>query len=211
MTAARTASQQSCAVLLGEWGWVLYTSVMRFMKTRNSSVVFLLASLSLLGGVLLVRHCREEQRKDDSNTERGVAKIPLTIMKGTGFLTFDARVNGRKIRMAIDTAANTTCFDVYLVKELQLEDRGKTGTSFRLASSDLPLVTAYVKDFRVGSLSYHGDFPFVDLSRPNRGVETAGDTPIEGLLGADILIKWNAIIDYKELCLVIQNLDIQRP
>ena len=134
--------------------------------------------------------------------DRHVTKIPQAILKGTGFLTFKARVNGKEILMAVDTAANTTVFDLALVDELQLESQGRAGTSFR-AVGDVPLHTAHIKEFRVGNVSYHGDFPFVDLSHANEGVETTGDPAIEGLLGADILIKWNAVIDYKDLSLVI--------
>ncbi|UCE47783.1 MAG: hypothetical protein JSW47_19560, partial [Phycisphaerales bacterium] len=97
-----------------------------------------------------------------------------------------------------------TVFNLALVDELQLESKGRTGTSFRTAG-DVPLHTAHIKDFRVGNVSYHGDFPFVDLSHPNKGAEISGDPPIEGLLGADILIKWNAMIDYKDLSLVIRS------
>jgi hypothetical protein len=69
----------------------------------------------------------------------------------------------------------------------------------------MPVEAAYVEDFRIGNLSYHGDFSFVDMSRPNRGLEASGDPPIQGLLGADILTKWNAAVDYKDSCLVIRN------
>ena len=135
---------------------------------------------------------------------RHVTKIPLTILKGTGFLAFKASVNGKEIFMAVDTAANTTVFNLALVDELQLESKGRTGTSFR-GVGDVPLHTVHIKEFRVGNVSYHGDFPFADFSIPNEGLETSGDPPIEGLLGADILIKWNAMIDYKDLSLVIRS------
>ena len=135
---------------------------------------------------------------------RHVTKIPLKLLKGTGFLTFKACVNGKEISMAVDTAANTTFFDLALVDELQLESKGRTGTSFRPVG-DVAVHTAYIEEFRVGNVSYQGDFQFVDLSNANEGVETSGDPPIEGLLGADILIKWNAMIDYKDLSLVIRS------
>ena len=57
---------------------------------------------------------------------RHVSKIPLTILKGTGFLTFKARVNGKDILMAVDTAANTTVFSLELVDQLQLESSGRS-------------------------------------------------------------------------------------
>ena len=80
----------------------------------------------------------------------------------------------------------------------------KTGITFRLGGSDdVHIQVAHVKSFKVGNFSYHGDLSFLDFSRTNMGIECAGDAPIEGLLGADLLAKWNAVIEYKDLNLVI--------
>ena len=134
-----------------------------------------------------------------------VTRIPLTRTEGTGFLTLKAQLNGKEILMALDTAANTTIFDIQLLEELELSSAQNPGISFRLANNDIPLKLAHVKDFKLGKLSYHGDFSFADLSQPNKGSEAAGDAPIQGLLGADFLFKWNAQIDYKDLTLIIRN------
>lgn len=134
-----------------------------------------------------------------------VTKIPLTITKNTGFLTFKAQLNGKEILMVVDTAANTTTFDRELIQELHLNKLQKTGISFRKAINGDPLEAAHVEDFRIGNQRLFGDFSFVDFSPTNRGLETSGELPIQGLLGADILKKWNAAIDYKDSCLIIRN------
>ena len=137
--------------------------------------------------------------------KRHVARIPLTRAEGTGFLTLKACLNGKEILMAVDTAANRTTFDMRLIEELELSNAQKAGISFRFASNDMPLKTAHVKDFRLGKLSYHGDFCFADFSQTNKGLEAAEDAPIQGLLGADFLFKWHARIDYNDMSLVIRN------
>ncbi len=136
---------------------------------------------------------------------RDITKIPLIIMKETGFLGVKAHVNDKEILMVVDTAANLTSFDIALIEELQLTKVQRPGISFRGATADARLETAHVNQFKVGNAVYHGDFCFVDLSRPNQGLEAAGDQPIQGLLGADLLTKWNAKIDYKDACLVLQS------
>jgi len=169
---------------------------MRGMKSHSFLRQLILVCLCLAMAAIVVGQYRGR---------RNVTRVPLTIMKETGFLTFKAHLNGKEILMAVDTAANTTTFDMGLVEELQLSSAQNSGISLRLGNNDMPIQAAHVKDFRVGNLSYHGDFSFVDLSRPNRGIEASGDPPIQGLLGADILVKWNAAIDYKDSCLIIRN------
>ena len=169
------------------------------MNTRSFYKLCLFACLAFLATVLILQRCGVGLWEGGSVSEQ----IPLTVMKGTGFLGFEAHIEGRAILIVVDTAANTTTFDIGLIEELQLPPAENPATSFRLDGGDVHVQSAHVKSFKVGNFSYYGDFCFVNLSRPNMGIECAGDTPIEGLLGADFLVKWNAVIDYKDLSLVI--------
>lgn len=106
--------------------------------------------------------------------------------------------------MAVDTAANTTTFDMQLIDKLQLDAKEATGLSKRLRGT-LPLKVAHVKEFRIGSLSYSFDATFVDLGTPNEALRTLGDPTIDGLLGMDFLLKWGAVIDCQEKALFIRH------
>jgi hypothetical protein len=158
------------------------------------SVIACVLALAAVGIILWRHHGR-----------RGTTNIPLTIMKGTGFLGLKAHVNDREILMVVDTAANLTLLDVALIEELQLTRVQRPAMSFRLHTSGDGLQTAHVDRFRVGNVVYNGDFCFADLSRPNEGLAAAGDQAIQGLLGADLLTQWNARIDYKHACLVLET------
>ena len=105
--------------------------------------------------------------------------------------------------MAVDTAANTTTFDLRLLDRLQLTSRD-AGVSKRM-SGTVSLRVTYVKEFRVGSLSSSFDATFVDLARPNEGLGTLGEPPLGGLLGMDFLSKWRAAIDCDKKILVIRK------
>jgi len=161
-------------------------------NTRRFYIKCLVACLAFLVTVLVLQIYGITLWKGGTVSER----IPLTAMEGTGFLTFEAHLEGRAILIALDTGANTTCFDKSLIEELQLTIIGNPGTTFRIHSGDIHVQLAHVKSFKIGKISFNGDFSFVDLSRPNMGIQYAGGTPIEGLLGADILAKWNAVINY---------------
>jgi len=128
-------------------------------------------------------------------------------MEHTGFLAIEARINGNPIRMMIDTGSNTSTFDVNLIQELQLPGVKKPGVSYQLSSTEELLQAAHVENFQIGQLVYYGDFSFVDLSRVNTGIQQAGDETIRGILGADILRTWNAVINYGDLTLTVSDGD----
>ena len=179
-------------------------TIMLEMSNPRSSTPLLLAYLCLVACVLAFSGCGTEDVEEGLLGEEGDTKIPLTVLEETGFLTFKAHLNDREIIMLLDTAANTTAFNMDLVQELELEAKEAHGHSYKMEGV-LPLKVAYVKDFRVGKTSYSFDATFVDLSPANRGIELARDPLIEGLLGADFLTKWDAIIDYREMILIIRN------
>ena len=106
--------------------------------------------------------------------------------------------------MAVDTAANTTTFDMQLIDKLQLDAKEATGVSKRLRGT-LPLKVAHVKEFRIGSLSCSFCAVFIDMGAPKEGLETPADPTIDGLLGMDCLLKWGAVIDCQEKALFIRH------
>ena len=171
------------------------------MNIRRFCKICLLACLAFLATVLILQRCGVDLCESSSVSER----IPLTMIKGSGFLVLEAHIEERAIRMAVETEANRTIFDIGLIEELQLPPADNPSISFHLHGGDVRIQAAHVKSFKVGNFSYYGDFCFMDLSRPNMGIEHGGGIPIEGLLGADFLVKWNAVIDYKDLSLVIKK------
>ena len=170
------------------------------MNTRSFYKLCLLACLAFLATVLILQRCGVGLRGSGSVSER----IPLTVMKGTGFLALEAQIESRAICMIVDTEASRTIFDIGLIEKLQLTTAENPNIVFRFDNSDVHNQIAHVKSFKIDIFSYHGDFCFVDLSRTNTN-KCIEEKPIEGLLGADLLAKWNAVIDYKDLNLVIRK------
>lgn len=171
------------------------------MNTRSFYKLCLVACLAIIATVLILQMFGVGLWKGGIASER----IPLTVMKETGFLALDAHIDSRAIRIIVDTAANETTLDIGLIEELDLATTESPTTSFRFGSDNIHVQRAHVKSFKVGNLSYKGDFFFADLSHPNMGLECIGDTPVEGLLGSEFLVKWDAVIDYEDLSLIIRK------
>ena len=175
------------------------------MICRRFSIWSLATCLCTLESLLLVSGCAHKKEDEQSVNQRESTRIPLAVSSQTGFLVFKAYLNGAEITMAIDTAANMTTFRMDLMDKLELKAKETTGYSNRVTGSHLPLKVAHVKDFRVGDLSYNFDADFVDLSPPNEGISAIREPAIEGLLGMDFLLKWQAVIDCQERVLIIRN------
>lgn len=158
-----------------------------------------LAGLPILFGLGLIIAWQVRNR-------HGFERIPIIILQETGFLGVEAHVNGRRILMVLDTAANLTSFDVSLIEELELPKIERTGMSFRGNAISMDVQTAHIEELKLGNVIYRGDFCFVDLSTANQGIEASGDQQaIRGLLGADLLTEWKARIDYGEQCILIRG------
>jgi hypothetical protein len=173
------------------------------MVSRSVSVSFLLSCLCAMVGLVLMAGCSRDQSEGNSTSLRKGTAVPLALSPGTGFLTFTAYLNGQAIHMAVDTAANTTSFDLRLLDRLQLKPKD-AGVSKRWAGTT-PLKVAYVREFRVGSLSTSFEATFIDLGQPNEGLRALGEPPIDGLLGMDLLLKWRAKVDCDEKTLVMRK------
>ena len=126
--------------------------------------------------------------------------IPLAVT-GAGHLTVKGSANGHPVRFVVDTACPVTIIDSATYPKLTGADPAAVGHTFypktlayRAAS------TGSVADLRIGGKP---------LGRVPVGV-TALDTVLgrsqpdaEGILGSDLLLRYNAVIDLKSGTLVL--------
>jgi hypothetical protein len=117
-----------------------------------------------------------------------------------------ARLAGRPARFVIDTGAGATILDSAAVSRYKLRlssasrRAGGVGAAAKrmkyLAKHDLSLCGLDLSDTRLLTL---------DLSHVNAGLRAAGVEPVVGVLGADVLWRRHAVIDYdKGLVLLSQ-------
>lgn len=137
----------------------------------------------------------------------GYVKIPIEIRKieEDGFhLTVSARINGKPVHLLIDTGASRTVFDkqrsLRFVSENSHEPNDKLSTGLGTSTMQTHLVR--LNKIKLGDLVIE-DFEAVllDLEHVNNSYKKLGLLPIDGVLGSDLLVKYNAVIHYgkKEL------------
>jgi predicted aspartyl protease len=139
-------------------------------------------------------------------------KITLKILsiEGDGYhLYINAKINGHKAHLLVDTGASKTVFDknriVNFSEENKLVELDRLSTGLGTDSmrghmidiDEISLGTIKVKNYQGLAL---------DLSHVNASYDKLGLEPIDGVLGSDILHEYNAIIDYKNQELTLEKI-----
>lgn len=139
--------------------------------------------------------------KTDINSflnKNGYTKIALS-QNGIGHFKVNAKVNGAKASFIIDTGASHTVIDEFSSEKFKLnfsngpsKEAGGLGTSgikTRVSKKN----NIIVKGFEINNLA----LTVLSLEHVNSALEKHGSPKIDGVIGADILKKYNAVIDYK--------------
>jgi hypothetical protein len=124
------------------------------------------------------------------------AFIPFSREK-TGHITVIARLSSKPARLVIDTGAGGTCIHSGLLKHYRLSLTAKTKKGGGVGSASMTMTTIETHDLSLQGLDLS---PFkliaLDLSHVIAALAKAKVEGIAGVLGADILHRRHAVIDY---------------
>lgn len=123
-------------------------------------------------------------------------KIKFKILK-TQHLVVKAKINGVSGLFILDTGASNTCLGFESIEKFDLKPEKSTTKAASASSADM--YTKVAKGNKVQLSTWKTtDFNLVifDLSHVNQVLSTYGVNSIDGIIGADILLKGKAIIDY---------------
>jgi hypothetical protein len=133
------------------------------------------------------------------------AIVPFKREK-SGHITVIARLSGKPIRFLVDTGAGGTCIHSGLLEKykLGLTDKTKKGggvgtstmTMATVASHNLSLEGVDLSSFKLIAL---------DLTHVVAGLAKAKVEAIVGVLGADVLHRKNAVIDYARSIILLSR------
>jgi Aspartyl protease len=129
--------------------------------------------------------------------------IPFEILKlnDSGFhLRIVAEINGKEISLIVDSGASQTAFDSsYIFEHMNdLEINSAEQISSGLGTNSMEIFECVFESFRLGDLVLQNyKAALLDLSHVNHTYGLMNLAPIQGVLGNDVLMNYDALIDYK--------------
>lgn len=120
-----------------------------------------------------------------------------------GHLIIKVRINSDTAELVLDTGASATCLEEKSAKKFGIPLSNATGgaSGYGGGSDNIKSGTA---SLTIGTHTLDAFlFSVIDLSNVNSAYSEEGGEQIDGVLGADILLKYNAVIDYHSLSLFL--------
>jgi predicted aspartyl protease len=130
--------------------------------------------------------------------KKGYQCIPFETTT-TNHLVLKLKLNGKKGRFLLDTGASNSCIDFEAVSYFSVKkmasDIKAAGAGGRGMKTEKSLGNA----LQIGRwIDDNIDLVIFDLSHVNKALVEHGAKKIKGILGSDVLIKANAVIDYRK-------------
>lgn len=131
--------------------------------------------------------------------------IPIEILpiEDDGFhLMIKAKINGKKANLIIDTGASRTVFDETLIKNYLPDEYDDFETNEKLSTglgtNTMKSSAFNLKSLKIGDLNIKNYMAVIlDLTNINDSYKKLKLPKIHGVIGGDLLSKYNAVIYYK--------------
>jgi predicted aspartyl protease len=123
-------------------------------------------------------------------------KVKFKITR-TQHLLIKAKINGVQGNFILDTGASNSCVGFESVDLFLLEAKKSKTKASGAGATGMHTQLALKNQLQLGSWKY-SDFELVifDLSHVNEALVQHKAKPVHGIIGADILLKGKAIVDY---------------
>ncbi|NKI30690.1 retropepsin-like aspartic protease family protein [Croceivirga thetidis] len=124
--------------------------------------------------------------------------IPLTLTK-TNHFEIDAKINGIKGTFILDTGASNTCVGIDKHEYFKLTSEHTEIKAAGAGATEMETKIAKNNSINIGGWkSKKRKLVLFDLVHVNQALISHQSNPVDGIVGADILKKGKAIIDYKK-------------
>ncbi len=131
-------------------------------------------------------------------------KVKFKITK-TQHLLIKAKINGIEGRFILDTGASNSCVGFEHIEMFQLSAEDSKTKASGAGATGMLTQTATNNKLQLGSWKTK-DFDLIifDMSHVNEALTAYKSKTVDGIIGADVLLKGKAIIDYYNNCLYLQ-------
>lgn len=137
---------------------------------------------------------------------KGYLVIKMKRLKTNHFM-LKVKINGKKGNFILDTGASNSCIDIQDSAKFQLDTNASETLATGAGATNMETHESKKNTITLGKWKYK-KFHLVlfDLSHVKTALREHGEPDIDGIIGADILQKGKAIIDYKKNRLFLKKL-----
>lgn len=139
-------------------------------------------------------------------SKKGYISIKLAKTK-TNHFEVKAKINGVKGFFILDTGASNSCVGFDMIKHFKLDAKDSKVKAAGAGATDMVTQQSTKNILEIGDWKYlNFNLVLFDLSHVNEALKNHEAKTVEGIIGADILDKGEAIIDYKKKRLYLKKL-----
>ena len=138
-------------------------------------------------------------------------KIPL-VLTATNHMEVCASINGVNGRFILDTGASNTCVGFDKIEFFKLKSKASKIKAAGAGATDMETLIATKNVLDIGPWRKRKlKIVLFDLVHVNSALIAHEAFPVDGIIGADILKKGKAVIDYNKRCLYLKTAKKEKP
>ena len=124
----------------------------------------------------------------------------------TNHLELEAKLNGVKGRFILDTGASNSCVGLDLIEMFKITAEDSDTKAAGAGATDMITQQSEGNALEIGKWKTKNlDLVLFDLQHVNAALEQQNAESVHGIIGADILEKGKAVIDYDKMALYLRK------
>ncbi|MXN91505.1 acid protease [Flavobacterium sp. Sd200] len=136
--------------------------------------------------------------------EKGYKRIKFKLSK-TQHLLVKAKINGVQGNFILDTGASNSCVDFAGITHFELAANDSETKAAGAGGTGMLTQTSVKNHLKMGRWTTKNfNLVVFDMSHVNEALSNYKAKPVHGIIGADVLLKGKAIIDYHNFCLYLK-------
>jgi len=137
--------------------------------------------------------------------KKGYIHIPIKITK-TNHMIVKVELNGYKGRFILDTGASNSCIGIDEIAMFDIETSESHIKAAGAGAIGMETLKSHGNKLKMRGWKTNGfELVVFDMSHINQALTEHNTKPINGIIGADILIRAKGIIDYKNTCFYLKK------
>jgi len=137
--------------------------------------------------------------------KKGYTKIKLHLTK-TNHFEIRAQINGVRGVFILDTGASSSCVGLDAVETFKLDAQDSDVKAAGAGATDMITQIAKANSLKIGTWKKDKiALILFNLTHVNTALINHNSTPVDGIIGADVLTKGCAVIDYEKKYLYLKK------